>query len=254
MSPSEFDELDDILDDIRTRKDETPQWEFCEGFMAALICCRRVIHPSEYLPVLLDIHATNETGEGAFADEAQFGKFTGLWMRRWNEIAESLNTDIDDLADDCAYNPPVMDVRGAIAALSPEQRAGLPDSQGTSFAQVWALGFMFAVESWAQEWMPPRDEETAKWLHDSLDAIIALTEDDTDAPSVSPFSEEGPATASEKRMDQFNAAVWAVYDLRTVMGSLGPRVEPARKNDKPGRNEPCYCGSGKKYKKCHGAG
>ncbi|HLF55640.1 MAG TPA: SEC-C metal-binding domain-containing protein [Thermoanaerobaculia bacterium] len=21
----------------------------------------------------------------------------------------------------------------------------------------------------------------------------------------------------------------------------------------PGRNEPCWCGSGKKYKKCHGA-
>jgi uncharacterized protein YecA (UPF0149 family) len=21
---------------------------------------------------------------------------------------------------------------------------------------------------------------------------------------------------------------------------------------KPGRNEPCWCGSGKKYKKCHG--
>jgi uncharacterized protein YecA (UPF0149 family) len=22
---------------------------------------------------------------------------------------------------------------------------------------------------------------------------------------------------------------------------------------KPGRNDPCWCGSGKKYKKCHGA-
>ena len=27
------------------------------------------------------------------------------------------------------------------------------------------------------------------------------------------------------------------------------------KRDEPkiGRNDPCYCGSGKKYKKCHGA-
>ena len=23
--------------------------------------------------------------------------------------------------------------------------------------------------------------------------------------------------------------------------------------EKPGRNDPCWCGSGKKYKKCHGA-
>jgi NADH-quinone oxidoreductase subunit A len=53
MSGEDFDALDDILDDLRTRYDETPQWEFCEGFMAALICCRRLIMPSEYLPVLL---------------------------------------------------------------------------------------------------------------------------------------------------------------------------------------------------------
>jgi hypothetical protein len=26
-----------------------------------------------------------------------------------------------------------------------------------------------------------------------------------------------------------------------------------REAPKPGRNDPCFCGSGKKYKKCHGA-
>lgn len=31
------------------------------------------------------------------------------------------------------------------------------------------------------------------------------------------------------------------------------RVEPAHAEKKPGRNEPCFCGSGKKYKNCHGA-
>jgi preprotein translocase subunit SecA len=31
------------------------------------------------------------------------------------------------------------------------------------------------------------------------------------------------------------------------------RVEPAHADKKPGRNEPCFCGSGKKYKHCHGA-
>ena len=37
ITPEEFDELDLILDDLRSRHDETPQWEFCEGFMAALM-------------------------------------------------------------------------------------------------------------------------------------------------------------------------------------------------------------------------
>jgi uncharacterized protein len=35
---------------------------------------------------------------------------------------------------------------------------------------------------------------------------------------------------------------------------MGPRVAPLRKAAEPGRNDPCPCGSGKKYKKCHGAG
>ena len=30
-------------------------------------------------------------------------------------------------------------------------------------------------------------------------------------------------------------------------------VPPARNDNKVGRNDPCPCGSGKKYKKCHGA-
>jgi SEC-C motif-containing protein len=32
-----------------------------------------------------------------------------------------------------------------------------------------------------------------------------------------------------------------------------PRKQPARTAPKPGRNDPCPCGSGKKYKRCHGA-
>jgi preprotein translocase subunit SecA len=30
-------------------------------------------------------------------------------------------------------------------------------------------------------------------------------------------------------------------------------VEQRHVDDEPGRNDPCWCGSGKKYKKCHGA-
>ncbi|MDX9747219.1 MAG: preprotein translocase subunit SecA [Paludibacter sp.] len=31
------------------------------------------------------------------------------------------------------------------------------------------------------------------------------------------------------------------------------RIEPVHAEKKPGRNEPCFCGSGKKFKHCHGA-
>jgi preprotein translocase subunit SecA len=36
-------------------------------------------------------------------------------------------------------------------------------------------------------------------------------------------------------------------------GGDGGARQPVRSAVKIGRNEPCYCGSGKKYKRCHGA-
>ena len=253
LSPQEFDEIDAILDDLRSRYDETPQWEFCEGFMAALICCRRLIAPSEYLPVLLAIGIEGEEDEGAFADVTQAGRFMELWLRRWNEVVCALDAEIDSLDDEAAYQPEVMDLRGAIAALPEDERAAVAHEAVPSFAQVWALGFMFAVEAWPDEWAPPRDKEAVKWLDGALEAIVALTEDDTDAPTLSVFDENGPPSLSVKRLNAFADAVWAVYDLRELWRNFGPRVATVHAAATPGRNDPCSCGSGKKYKKCCGA-
>jgi hypothetical protein len=38
------------------------------------------------------------------------------------------------------------------------------------------------------------------------------------------------------------------------MAEFNPKREPVRVEKTPGRNDPCPCGSGKKWKKCHGAG
>jgi uncharacterized protein len=231
--------------------------------MAALICCRRVIHASEYLPVLLDVTTdgsggTDETGanlfEGSFTDDAQLARFMELWTRRWNEIAHALNLEVDRLDDERAYHPEVMDVRGALAALPPEERDEAPGEDAPSFGQVWALGFMFAVESWADEWDAPRDKKLAKAHDEALDALITLTEDDTAVATLNAFDDTGPPSVSEQRLGEFAEAVWAVYDLRAIWRDIGPRVATVHAEIKPGRNDPCFCGSGKKFKKCHGAG
>jgi uncharacterized protein len=253
LSSQDFDELDEILDDLRTRYDETPQWEFCEGFMAALVCCRRLILPSEYFPVLLDIDGIADKEAGSFADAAQHQRFLSLWMRRWNEVAQTLSAEVESLDDEAAYQPEVMDVRGAVAALPPEERADMEGEELPSFAQVWALGFMFAVENWPEEWAAPRDKDAAKWLDGALEAIVAMTEDDTGKPEIAVFSDDGPPTVSLARLNAFGDAIWAVYDLRELWRNVGPRVETVRKEVTPGRNDLCHCGSGKKYKKCHGA-
>ena len=53
----------------------------------------------------------------------------------------------------------------------------------------------------------------------------------------------GPAPGAPRRPQQ----------LHTNLGD-GEPAKPARAEQKVGRNELCPCGSGKKYKKCHGAG
>ncbi len=258
LTPDDFDTLDDILDDLRTRNSETPQWEFCEGFMAALVCGRRPVPLAEYFPVLLD---TGEGGEGKFADDAQYALFFKLWSQRWKEIEESLDADVQDLEDERAFYPQVMDVRGVMASLSEEERAlAMRDNPGEdvpAFGQVWALGFMFAVEAWPEDWVAPaKDKEAVKWLDQALSALVALTEDDTGPVEVSVLEtedgKEGPPSMSKARLEAFGEAIWAVYDLREMWQSIGPRVEQVRKTAEPGRNDLCYCGSGRKYKKCHG--
>ena len=261
LSGDDLEEIDNILDDLRTREEEIPQWEFCDGFLAALVCSRRPIAPAEYLPMLLGDGAELEVAEGeplpllpAFADAAQQARFVELWMRRWNEVTAQLDEDVKTLDDDRTYQPEAMDMRGAVASLTDEQRAEMGDDpEIPSFGQIWALGFMFAVENWPEDWAAPRDKEAARWLNDALDSIVALTEDDTGKPEVCMYSEDGPPSTSQARVETFGEAIWAVYDLRQLWASIGPRVETLRKAPEPGRNDPCHCGSGKKYKKCHGA-
>ncbi|WP_101049133.1 YecA/YgfB family protein [Macromonas nakdongensis] len=257
LTDTDFDAIDQILDDLRERLDEVPQWEFCEGFMAALVCCRREIPASEYLGALLGDDAGGAFGPGLFNSPEQYEQFLTLWQRRWDEVRTALDAPVDSLEDERAYAPEVLDVRGAIAAMTDEERAAMAEELANeelpSFAQVWALGFMYVVETWPEEWTAPRDKEAAGWLEDALDRIVAMTEDDDGEPSVSMFGEDSPPSVSQERLNAYGEAIWAVYDLRDLWKSIGPRVEQVVKGEEPGRNDPCSCGSGKKYKKCCGA-
>ena len=58
--------------------------------------------------------------------------------------------------------------------------------------------------------------------------------------------------------------VMMIFKVGITQGSspspsqVGPKVSPqsddfVKNGDQIGRNDPCHCGSGKKYKRCHGA-
>lgn len=62
------------------------------------------------------------------------------------------------------------------------------------------------------------------------------------------FTENGQLNAHRERADfRREDGVWFYVD-----GKINPQIEP-RRVDKVGRNDPCPCGSGKKFKKCCGA-
>jgi len=251
LGPDDFDAQDAELDALREHNEEIPQWEFCEGFLAALVCARRAIGPDDYWPVLL--------GDGFKPMEHM--EFVWRWKRRWAEIEAALDAPVETLDDERTYQPEVLDTRGAVLALPEEERAQRAEGGGPvdlaalpAFAQVWAIGFLYAVETWPDDWQPPRDADAAQMLDGALEALVALTEDDRGKPTVSMYAEDGPPSVSDERLDDFGAAIWAVYDLRQLWKSLGPVLEPIRKAPEPGRNDACPCGSGRKYKKCHGAG
>ena len=260
LDDDQLAELDQLLDDMRGRAEEIPQWEFCDGALTALVCTRRAVPVEEYLPMLVgDGEAVELNADGslpllpAFSDAAQQQRFLALWQLRWDEVTAQLDTDVKTLEDDRTFQPEAMDMRGAIASLPEAEREELEGQEIPSFGQVWALGFMFVVENWSDDWTAPRDKEAGSWLNDALDSVVALTEDDTGKPAVCMYDENGPASTSQERVEAFGEAIWAVYDLRQLWKSLGPRQYTVIKGDVPGRNDPCSCGSGKKYKKCCGA-
>ena len=256
MDVDAFDELDAILDEMRSRYDETPQWEFCEGFLAAVICARRTIPQDEYLQALLGTPMADEAPDdesGSFASDAQKARFLALWQQRWAEVVTALDSEVDSLEDDRCYHPEVMDIRGAVAEMPADEQAAFKGEDLPAFAQVWALGFMFAVEYWPEDWAAPRDKDAAKWLDNALQSVVAMSEDDTGQPEVSPLAEDGAASTSIARLNAFGEAIWAIYDLRELWKTMGPKIETVRAAVVPGRNDACSCGSGKKYKKCCGA-
>ena len=231
-----LDTLEDVLDAVRERHPNTPQWEFCEGVLTALLCTRRAIGEDEWLPFIF-----SRDGDDVFGSAAECTQFSMGWLAREAQLRAALNAEVDSLEDERALSPAVMDWRGLLASLPEADRAeAAADQDGAppALAQVWASGFLAAVDHWADDWAPPRDKEIAEMMSDALACVAELTDDDTGTPVLNLYDENGPPSVSQARFDAFGEALWAVYDLHDIAKSLGPRVAPAV-SDKVGRNDPC---------------
>ncbi len=116
---------------------------------------------------------------------------------------------------------------------------GLSDSAGS----LWALGFIQAAERNQAAWAPlSADKHGARKL-----LLIASL-------GIDPNEVSGQAVKPEQRSAVLDQLPELVMGIRRSWRS--PRLSggaPEQRAPKIGRNDPCPCGSGKKFKKCCGA-
>lgn len=213
--------------------------EWIDGYLSALVAGPRTVMPSEWLPKL-----AGDAFERAFGDPDDVARAMSALMGRWNGIARELYPEA--LADD----PDALRLRPVLltADEGDADAAALERWIGAS----WAGGFMQALEDNGPDWrMPARADTDAQALFaNCLRTVGALTLEDE---ALAAFLRELYRDQTLSREDLIDEACYAVQELRLFWIDHAPRPAPRRVEVAPGRNDPCPCGSGKKWKKCHGA-
>src|SRR5579859_620587 len=224
LTDAECDQIDKIL--LPFLDQDGMNLEMVDGFFAALLCSPDLVMPSEYLPEIFG----GEIDETAFASMEDANSFLGLLMRHWNAVSEQL------------------DSREVFVPLLAE------DEHGIAHANDWANGFLRGTMMRKEPWIKLLDDKE----HDGLLLpIFALANEHNPDPKLRPYKEP----LSPERRDQLIAALVAgvmlIYDYfepdrRRENRMVRESETYRRETSKIGRNDPCYCGSGKKYKKCCG--
>ena len=223
--------------------------EWVDGYLTALLSSRRAILPSEWLPAMF-----GDAFERAFADPADTEQAMAALMGRWNVIASQL--DVDSMLDDpeAVRLSPLMwsyddEARAEVVTaghMTAEEAADLLQT-----GAMWAEGFSDAVEAFADDWPEPDvDTEEGRWYDDCLTRVLALMLPQADLAEHLATYYAGESLERDQLVDE---ACFGAQDLRIYWLDHAPKPETRRVEATPGRNDPCTCGSGKKYKKCHGA-
>ena len=228
LSQAEIDELDDFLTSDAVPEDCMDLSEL-HGFLTAVAIGPGIILPSEWLP-----EVWGDEGGPKFESLDDARRISELILRLYNSILLTLEHDPKEFL-------PMIPVE--------ETPEGEPDPQ----PEGWCVGFMLGVGLKKEDWtaLVVDDDKHATLLapmlafgvEGALDKVLA--------------SNANPGLARNKLAATIPIAVAGIYAywlLRRHQRS--PGLTPDRfyvGGGKIARNEPCPCGSGKKYKKCCGS-
>jgi uncharacterized protein len=221
LTDQELTELDQFLAG-EAMPDQAMDTAMLDGFLTALVIGPTTILPSVWLPVVWGETAADSI---AHIDAKALERMTNLVFRHLNWIIVQLTEDPDH------YEP--------LLYVSDEEDDPLP------IIDEWCSGFVRGIELSASEWAPLTDSEelqavlTPIYLYGTEDGAETLrTNDDLRA-------------RQREFADMLSDCVLAIREFWLPVRKRTTTVR--REQSLPGRNDPCMCGSGQKYKKCCGA-
>jgi uncharacterized protein len=203
--------------------------EELDGFIAGLLVCPEPIPPGEWFARAVGL---TKSKSGPLRDLAHANEILGLVMDYYNDVALTL-----------ARRPERYQPRFPIDARN-----------GDVIWELWLEGFTAAADLRRDAWAPLLDvggAPTHAWT--TLVLLMDIANGDPDM---------GEEDGARLRSDPTGAIRTAILALNAHRLSSAPQSSatifteqpnPFAKVGKIGRNEPCPCGSGKKYKRCCGA-
>jgi len=154
------------------------------------------------------------------------------------------------ITDLCPCGSKIKATDCCLVFINEEQKASTAELLMRSRYTAYALGYEeYILKTWHSSQRPasPGLGESVEWL--GLKVLQASKDKDNEAfvEFIALFSDAGK-TAKMHERSRFvrEQGVWFYVD--------GVQVESNTLHNlkSPGRNDPCYCGSGKKFKKCCG--
>jgi uncharacterized protein len=236
LTDAEFDELDALLADTPAPL-QAMDLPMVDGYLCGVIVQPQAIPAESWLPGIFDVQARPLP---AATDARWLARVRALLLRRHEALARALE-------EDGAFDPvlPAADVEPDDPALRDALRE-LPAFSRSLFP--WALGFQSACARFpalAQSGEPAIDAALARVFRHAPPATKLARE------ARQLLDRSAPLASEEAAIDDLVTAVAELWELTNAQRL---RVETVRRTEpKVGRNEPCPCGSGRKYKHCHGA-
>lgn len=215
-----------------TRRDTTLKYPELQGFLFAVTSAPELVMPSEWMPIVFG----EQEIEYATLDEAR--EVTGALMTLYNELNAEVAEHRAALPADCVFRSDVLANLDADAPIA-----------------QWSRGFLRG-----HQWL---EESWDAYIPDELDeeyALILVTLSFFASTSLAEayLEESGGGDLAEMATTIREVFPDALADYASLGRTIHEVVraelsKPRLVATKIGRNEPCPCGSGKKYKKCCGA-